>query len=149
MKSRWFGPIGLVLVLSVGCAERPTQVVEEEPAINADTPLVLRLNSKSQIFLHNRWVDLYSEQGTVRNYFRKQSDRYREACEEEGVALIKPKEHLKRDVAKEFFPNDVLIEVEPMTKAGSISYVQRVAHEYGFTRFKVQVPEPTDGTVNQ
>lgn len=141
MAQRWMGIIASTLIFVIGCAERPKLAVEEDVAVASDTPLVLRLNGKSQVFLHNRWVDLYSEQGTFRNYLRKQSDRYRQACEEEGVNLIKPTRRLKTDPVKEFLPNDVLIEVEQATKAGSVSYVKRVANEYGFTRFKVQMIE--------
>jgi hypothetical protein len=137
--------LGLLACLAAGCGQQATTLVEDDPPITSDTPLVLRINDKSQIFLHQRWVDLYVEQGTVRNYLRKQAERYRQACAEEGVALIQQRQTTTLSPLKEYLPTEVVLEVMPKSKAGSISHVKRVAHEYGFTKFRVETAAPPEG----
>lgn len=136
--------------LASGCGEQTTTTAApEEPVVTADTPFVVRLNAESQIFIHDRWVDLYTEQGTFRNYLRKQADRYRQACADEGVALIQQRQPSSLSPLKEYLPTEVIIEALPGTKAGSISHVQRAAHEHGFMKFRVQVVETNPDATGQ
>jgi hypothetical protein len=122
------------MLIAVGCGQESAlrTPAEDDLLLTPDTPLVVRLNDKSQMWIDGRWVDLFGQQSIVKNYFRRQAGRFQQMCTEYGEELIKCGPN-----AREWLPTQVFIEIEPKTKVGSISYVERIAKEFGFGRFQV------------
>jgi hypothetical protein len=139
MFVRSFFALGLAVLILAGCG--PQQASEEDreyAPLFQDDPLYFRLNAKSEVHLHDRWINVFNEQGTIRNYLRKQAERYTTYFENEGKNLTPCPDATK---AKVVFPTEVIIEPEPKTKAGTVLCIQRLCKEYGFFRFTIKQPE--------
>jgi hypothetical protein len=133
-----FGIGCLFLLALAGCAQQQASDEGEYDQLFQDDPLHFKLNAKSEVFLHNRWVNVFNEQGTLRNHLRKEAERYQQYFENEGTALQSSPESRQ---AKVIFPTEVVIEPEPKTKAGTVLCIQRLCKEYGFFKFTIKLPE--------
>lgn len=130
--------LGVVVLVITGCTRPQAEREDDYGPLFQDDPLYFRLNAKSEVQLNNRWVNVFNEQGTVRNYLRKQAERYQQYFENEGVNLQPCPDARQANV---IFPTEVIIEPEPKTKAGTVLCIQRLCKEYGFFRFTIKQPE--------
>ena len=133
----------LVLLLSLlataGCTDRTTRgetaLIEDATPVTPDEPLVLALNSRSQVKLANRWFDLYSDQAMIDDYLGRKAQQYRQMHKDYGIPREKK---MIRGECVLVFPVEVIIEPELRTKMGSILRLTRMCNDHGFMKVQMR-----------
>ncbi len=127
--------LAALLVLAAGC--KPKEVADDSP-VTPETPVVLKLNEKSQVFVGNRWCDLYIESNKLAKFLREKSERYRTMFEEYQVPLPKTRVGAR---TVEVLPIEVQIEIAPRANPNWITFLKRTCREQGFVNFTVKLPD--------
>lgn len=136
----WRRPLLLVgLVIACGCMnpQAPTDEIVVQP-ISPDEPVCFRINTKGEVQLNKRWVNVFNEQGRVRDYLRRLAELHRGHYESEGTTLpVVRRAGLEITV----LPTPVVLEPEAKTKAGTVLAMRRLCAEAGFVNLRVTVRE--------
>lgn len=128
----------VLIVVVAGCARTDYGRLEEGVYLDIDTPLEFRLNAKNQVWLKDRWHDLFGQQAHLRSYLQTCSTTLQERFAAREIPLAK-RRLAGREVT--LLPVPVIVEVDAKTKSGALSAFRRVCREYGFVDVVVK---PTD-----
>ncbi len=132
LRTGWW----LALLLVAGCSQAEAKPAWDDPYPDPDTPLEFTMNAKGQVHLRGRWVDVFGEYATVKDYLRERRDAYHQVYQQREIALPVVQQGRRQ---QEYIPITVKIEVDPQTKSGMLGSLKRMCREVGFIQFEVRV----------
>lgn len=141
----WHRPgMFLIAVVLSGCALRPegSEEFSFQP-VSTDEPVCFRINTKGEVNINNRWINLFNEQGRVRDYLERLASLHREHYENEGTTLPTVR-RLGRSVV--VIPSRIVLEPDAKTKAGTVLAMRRLCNEAGFVNIEVTVRNGENGS---
>ncbi|MCS6975636.1 MAG: hypothetical protein NZM31_01330 [Gemmatales bacterium] len=134
----WYRPsLFIVVCVLSGCAFKPDEKEQYTfPPVSADDPVCFRINTKGEVEINKRWVNVFNEQGRVRDYLEQLAAAHREHYESEGTTLPTVR-RLGKSVI--IIPSPIVLEPEAKTKAGTVLAMRRLCNEAGFVNVRVTV----------
>ncbi len=141
----WHRPVMfLIAVLLSGCTLQPEGKDDFSlQPVSPDEPVCFQINTKGEVNINNRWLNVFNEQGRVRDYLERLAAFHREHYENEGTTLPTVR-RLGKSVV--IIPSRIVLEPDAKTKAGTVLAMRRLCSEAGFVNVEVRVRNAENGS---